>query len=77
LFVKFRDKFGSKCKETVCGKDGPYEQFNNGLLGQKALPGAIVGAILVSGFTPVTFWVPLSVYISLLLLKVGLKTYCE
>lgn len=73
LFIKF----GVKFKETICGKDGPYEQFNNGLLGQATLPRTIAIAILSAGFSPVTFWYPLAVYISILLVKTGLKTYCE
>jgi hypothetical protein len=70
-------KFGSKFKETICGKDGPYEQFNEGLLGQAALPTTIAGTILVAGFSPATFWYPLAVYVSILLVKTVLKTYCE
>ena len=73
LFVKF----GSKFKETICGKDGPYEQFNKGLLGQAALPATIASTILSTGISPATFWYPLAVYMSILLVKTGLKTYCE
>jgi hypothetical protein len=73
LFVKF----GAKFKETICGKDGPYDQFNNGLLGQAALPSTIASTILIAGFSPATFWYPLAVYMSILLLETGLKTYCE
>lgn len=73
LFIKF----GTKFKETICGQDGPYEQFNNGLLGQAALPRTITVTILAAGFSPATFWYPLAVYISILLVKTGLKTYCE
>lgn len=70
-------KFGSKFKETICGKDGPYEQFNNGLLGQAALPTSIASTLLTAGFSAATFWYPVAVYISILLVKAGLKTYCE
>jgi hypothetical protein len=70
-------KFGAKFKETICGKDGPYEQFNKDLLGQAALPSTIASAILIAGFSPATFWYPLAVYVSILLVKTGLKTYCE
>jgi len=73
LFVKF----GTEFKETICGQDGPYEQFNNGLLGQATLPRTIAITILAAGFSPATFWYPLAVYISILLVKTGLKTYCE
>lgn len=73
LFIKF----GAKFKEAICGEDGPYEQFNNNLLGQAALPSTIASAILLTGFSAATLWYPLAVYISILLIKTGLKTYCE
>lgn len=73
LFVKF----GSKFKEVICGRDGPYEQFNKGLLKQAELPAAIAAAVLAAGFSTATFWTPLAVYVSILLIKTGLKTYCE
>jgi hypothetical protein len=77
LFKRFREKFGPKFKEVVCGKDGFYEQLNKGLLGQDKLPAAIAARVLVIGFTPATFWYPLALYIGLLLVKTGLKPYCE
>jgi len=70
-------KFGEKLKDTICGKDGPYEKFKKGLLGQADLPATIVSTILAVGFSAATFWYPLAVYVGLLLIKVGLKTYCE
>jgi hypothetical protein len=70
LFVKF----GAKFKSVICGPDGPYVQSNG--LGS-ALPTTIMGAILAAGFSAATFWYPLAVYLSLLLIKTGLKTYCE
>jgi hypothetical protein len=77
LFVRFLQKFGCKFKETICGQDGPYEQFNEGLLGQAALPTTIASTILTAGFSSEAFWYPLAVYLSILLVKTGLKTYCE
>jgi hypothetical protein len=73
LFVKFSSKF----KDTICGKDGPYEQFTHGLVGQAALPTTIASSVLTAGFSAETFWYPLAVYLSILLVKTGLKTYCE
>lgn len=73
LFVKLAGKF----RIVVCGKDGPYEQFENGLVNQAALPTTIASAILVSGLSAATLWYPVAVYISLLLIKTGLKTFCE
>lgn len=70
-------KFGEKLKDTICGKDGPYRKFKKGLLGQADLPATIVSTILAAGFSAATFWYPLAVYVGLLLIKVGLKTYCE
>ena len=70
-------KFGVKFKDTICGADGPYEQFTNGLIGQAALPATIAAKILTVGFSAATFWYPLAVYVSVLLVKAGLKTYCE
>ena len=77
LFQAFIEKFGPKLKETICGKGGPYKQFEKGLLGQTALPTTIASAILTSGLSTATFWYPLAVYLGLLLVKAGLKTYCE
>jgi hypothetical protein len=74
---RFFTKLASKFKETVCGKDGPYEQFNNGLLNQATLPTTIASTILITSFSTATFWYPLAVYMSILLVKTGLKTYCE
>lgn len=73
LFVKFCSKF----KDTICGKDGPYEQFTKGLVGQAALPTTIASTVLTVGFSTATFWYPLAAYVSVLLVKTGLKTYCE
>ncbi len=73
LFVRFCDNF----KQTICGKDGPYEQFTEGLVGQASLPTSIASAILMAGFSAATFWYPLAAYLSILLVKTGLKTYCE
>lgn len=70
-------KFGTKFKETVCGKDGPYEQFERGLLNQASLPVTIAATVLKAGFSAATFWYPLGVYVGILLVKAGLKTYCE
>jgi hypothetical protein len=71
------ERFAGKFKETICGKDGPYEQFNNGLIGQADLPTKIAAAILIVGLSAAAFWYPLAVYIGLLLAKASLKTYCE
>jgi len=71
------DKFARKFKETICGKGGPYEKFCNGLIGQADLPTAIVGAIIATGFSIATIWIPFLMYIVLLIIKAGLKTYCE
>lgn len=73
LFEKFKGKF----RETICGKDGPYEKFVNGLVGQADLPLTIASAVLTAGFSIAAFWIPLVAYFSLLLIKAGLKTYCE
>jgi hypothetical protein len=77
LFITFLQKFGRAFKETICGEDGPYEQFNEGLIGQAALPATIASAILTAGLSTDTFWYPLAVYLSILLIKTGLKVYCE
>jgi len=67
------EKFSRKFKETICGKDGPYEQFCNGLVGQADLPVTIAASILSGG----QVWLPIAVYVGLLIVKTGLKTYCE
>jgi hypothetical protein len=75
FFVKVREK----CRDTVCGNDGPYEAFHSGdgLLGQANLPSALAMSAAVGAFAPPLFWYPLSAYAGLLILKLGLKTYCE
>jgi hypothetical protein len=73
LFTKFAAKF----KETICGVDGPYEQSKKKLFNQAALPTIIVSTVLAAGFSAATFWTPLGVYFAILLVKTGLKTYCE
>ena len=73
IFEKFKEKF----KETICGKDGPYEKFMDGLIDQADLPITIASSVLTAGFSMATFWFPLAIYLSLLLIKAGLKTYCE
>lgn len=74
---KFLTRFAEKFKETICGKDGPYEKLNNGLVGQADLPISIASSILSAGLSVAAFWYPIAVYIGLLLIKAGLKTYCE
>ena len=54
-----------------------YVNIEKGLLGQADLPVAIASSILTAGFSAATFWYPLAVYLALLLMKTGLKTYCE
>lgn len=74
LFEKFKEKF----KDAICkGDDSPYMKMEKGLLGQADLPMTIVNAILTSGISASTFWIPVIVYFVLLLLKTGLKMYCE
>lgn len=74
---RLQKKFEEKFKETICGAGGPYIQFDKGLLGQEELPKTIAASILTVGFSAATFWYPLAVYIALLIIKAGLKTYCE
>jgi hypothetical protein len=73
LFLKFGEKF----KVVICGENGPYELFEKDLLKQSELPVAIVAQILVAGLSTATLWYPLAVYIGLLIVRTGLKTYCE
>lgn len=69
--------FAAEFKNVICGPGGPYEQFNNNLLGQASLPATIASSILVAGFSVATFWYPIAVYIGLLITKAGLATYCK
>jgi hypothetical protein len=73
LFLKFGEKF----RVVICGENGPYELFERDLLKQSELPVAIVAQILVAGLSTATLWYPLAVYIGLLIVRTGLKTYCE
>lgn len=71
------ERFGAKFQDTVCGKDGPYEQLQSGQLGQANLPVTIAGGILASGLTRGIFWLPLAVYLGLLISKATLSSYCQ
>jgi hypothetical protein len=79
LFNHFLQKFGREFKEVICGDGGPYQQVmkDDGLLGQANLPNVIAGTLLTGVFGGATFWAPLAVYIAILLVKTGLKTFCE
>ena len=71
------ERFGHEFKRTICGPNGPYEQFENGLVGQAQLPASIAMSILAAGISVATLGYPLAVYIALLLIKTGLATYCR
>lgn len=73
----FFKRFGRNFRGTICGEGGPYEQFEDGLVGQEQLPKVIAATLLTSGLSGGTVWVPLAVYVGLLLVKTGLQTYCE
>lgn len=69
-FVKFRKKL----KEVICADDGPYGDFVKGKFkDDKALAGAIVAAMLSGA----TLGIMIAVYLAILVIRVGLKTYCE
>lgn len=74
------ERFGHEFKMTICGPNGPYEQFENSenkLVAQAQLPASIATSILAAGISVATLWYPLAVYIALLLIKTGLATYCR
>lgn len=68
-------RFGEKFQETICGPNGPYEQFG-GKVAPVLGPAAIVQAI-TSGLSVAAILIPLLVLIAVLIVKTGLKTYCE
>ena len=72
-------RFNSKFKGVICGKGGPYEQFNKGVISEKGLPMSIIIIIGVAthGFSNDTFWIPIILYFSVILVRVGLKEYCK
>lgn len=74
---EFFERFKAQWKITICGKDGPYDKFKNGLVGQAELPATLAATVLATGFGAAAFWYPLAIYIALLLIKTGLATYCE
>jgi hypothetical protein len=77
LFETFLTKFGIKFKDAICGKNGPYQQLEKRQALLTALPTAIAIDILKHSFSNDTLWYPLAVYIAVLLVRAGLKTYCE
>jgi hypothetical protein len=72
LFEKFKLKF----KGFICeGPDSPYEKSKKNTEGD--ITTTLVGALL-SKCPPVnSFWVPVLAYFAVLLIKTGLKVYCE
>jgi hypothetical protein len=50
---------------------------DDGLLGQADLPKTIASSVVVGTFNPALFWCPLAAYAGLLVVKTGLKTFCE
>jgi len=76
LFVRFLQKSGARIIQTVFCRDGPYEQFNKGMLDQNALSVTIAGIILAKSFSPQIFWYALAVYLSLLLIKTSARAFC-
>lgn len=69
-------KFGEKFRDTICGADGPYEQLE-GKIGPVVAPGLIVQSVITSGLSVATFLIPLLVLFAVILVKTGLKTFCE
>lgn len=73
----FFEDLGKKLKGVICkGSDSPYERFKNGLLEQPDLPAAIVGEVRAKDDLAIVY-IPLLVYFALLVVKIGLKAYCE
>jgi hypothetical protein len=68
-------KFGEQFKVTICGPNGPYEQFED-KVGSVLGPSAIVASVTASGLTVAAFLIPLLVLFAVILVKTGLKTYC-
>lgn len=73
---KLFNKFARKFKAVICGENGPYKAFEDGLLKEAEIPKKIVAAML-AGITFAGFWVPLFSYFALLLTHTILKVYCE
>jgi hypothetical protein len=73
------DKVAIKARETICGHGGPYRMIlaDDGLLGQADLPKTVVASVVIGAFAPAVFWYPLAAYAGLLVVKTGLKTFCE
>lgn len=79
LFLKFIDKFGRKFKESICeGENCPYDLFqkNIGLstIHQKCVEIAVMAATAASS---ALIWYPIAGYVGFILVKTGLKMYCE
>jgi hypothetical protein len=70
-------KFGRKLRETICGKGGPYELFNKPMLTDKPVVSAITKAILGASFAWSSIWVPFAAVMAWVIVKTGLKVYCE
>jgi hypothetical protein len=70
--------FAKEFRKTLCkGKDSLHYKLNHGLLNQADLPATIVATILASGMATGAVWVPILVYVALLISKTGLNVYCK
>jgi hypothetical protein len=68
----FLEEFKNKFRESIWGKEGPYDRFKDGLLGSSELPTAIVSNILIKS-NLASVYVPLLVYFSLLVVKIDMQ----
>jgi beta-phosphoglucomutase-like phosphatase (HAD superfamily) len=69
-------RFKSKLRENICGPGGLHESIVKGSIAQAAVPTTIATTVLTTGLSSDKFWIPLAVYLSLLIVKSGLDTYC-
>lgn len=75
----FFDRFKSELHLTVCGKDGPYEQFIKGIATKRDLPKLVAVAILSGAPTlgGVAVTTIIGAYLALLIVQSGIAAYCR
>jgi len=71
------EKFGRKFKDTICGEGGPYELIDEiSLRDMASHTGKTIIGIIGTSFV-LAVWVPFAAVLAWVIVKTGLKMYCE
>jgi hypothetical protein len=71
------EKLGRKFKDTICGEGGPYELIDEiSLRDMASHTGKTIIGIIGTSYV-LAVWVPLAAVLAWVIVKTGLKMYCE